>query len=334
MTTRRRTTLLVQVAIAMVLADSSVVTIALPEILDRYRTAVPTVAWVLIAYNLVLALAAVPAAYLVRRRPTPFAAAGLFTFAASSLACALAPSFAVLIGGRVVQALGGALVLGATLVILTERLGDTETATTVWARAGVVGAALGPAIGGVLTQLLGWQSIFIVQIPLAVLALIAVRGSAPAVDRSGSRTRPAVWANVAVALVAGALTAALFLLVILLINGWRLPAAGAGAVLTVMPLSAILVSRLVPAGTSAAAQGLPGAVLICGGLAGLALLPQAGWWWTIPPQILVGAGLGLTLEGLTGVALSGGGDRIIQAGWSIGARHIGVVVGQIGRAHV
>ena len=312
----------------MVLADSSVVTIALPEILDRYATGVPAVAWVLIAYNLALALAAVPAAHLARARPTVIGATGLAVFSASSLTCALAPSFALLIASRVVQAVGGALVLGAALALLIDRFGNADAATTAWIRAGIAGATLGPAVGGLLTQLLGWESIFFVQVPVSLLALASVKKITPmAATQTDTRARPAGWANIAVALVAGALTAALFLLVILLINGWRLPAAGAGAVLTVMPISAILVARFVPPGTSAAAQGLPGAILICGGLAGLALLPQTGWWWTIAPQILVGAGLGLTVEALTEVALAQRGNRVIQAGWSIGARHVGVVVG-------
>src|SRR6476619_4522328 len=95
---RRRA--LVGLGIGLALADSSVVTLALPDILRQFDVEIPTVAWVLTSYNLWLALAAVPAAYAARRRPVPAFTAGTLVFAAASLACALAPSFGVLVGAR------------------------------------------------------------------------------------------------------------------------------------------------------------------------------------------------------------------------------------------
>jgi hypothetical protein len=68
-------------------------------------------------------------------------------------------------------------------------------------------------------------------------------------------------------------------------------------------------------------------ILISGGLAALAFLPRAGWAWTVPPQILVGAGLGLALAGLTELALAGRADQVVHGGWTLAARHAGVVVG-------
>ena len=68
-------------------------------------------------------------------------------------------------------------------------------------------------------------------------------------------------------------------------------------------------------------------ILVSGGLAALAFMPRAGWAWTIPPQVLVGAGLGLALAGLTEVALRGRADQIVHGGWTIAARHAGVVLG-------
>ena len=79
----------------MVLADSSVVILALPEILREFDVDIPSVAWVITSFNLVLALVAVPAALIGRRRPREVCAVGLLVFAAASLACALAPSFDV-----------------------------------------------------------------------------------------------------------------------------------------------------------------------------------------------------------------------------------------------
>ena len=76
MSTRTRKAL-VGLGIGLALADSSVVTLALPDILRQFDVEIPTVAWVLTSYNLWLALAAVPAAYVARRRPVPVFAGGL-----------------------------------------------------------------------------------------------------------------------------------------------------------------------------------------------------------------------------------------------------------------
>ena len=317
---------LIGLGIGLALADSSVVTLALPDILRQFDVEIPEVAWVLTSYNLVLALAAVPAAYAARRRPVPAFAAGTLVFAGASLACGLAPSFGVLVGARCVQALGGALLVCAALDLLTEVDGSDARAVRTWASAGVAGAALGPAVGGILTETLGWESIFLVQAPLALVTLVAIWALRvrPAVEPAG---RPNVPANLALLLVSGALTAALFLLVLLLVDGWRLPPIAAGVVVTVMPAAAILTGALASSRGSRATRAACGAVLIAGGLAALGVLPGSGWWWTIAPQALVGAGLGLALSALTERALQGRSPQAVHGGWTIAARHAGVVVG-------
>jgi len=320
-----RRTALLGLGVGLALADSSIVTLALPEILGQFDVAITTVAWVLTSFNLVLAVAVVPAAYVSRRRPRRAFAVGVGVFAAASLACGLAPSFEVLVGARCVQALGAALLVTAALDLLSNVRGD-EGALRIWVAAGVLGAAVGPAAGGILTQALGWESIFLVQVPLALALLAALRGlvARPVVAPAG---RPSIAANAALLLVAGGLVAALFLVVLLLVDGWSMSPAAAGLVVTVMPVTAIAVGRLRPRSLGAVQGAACGVILLAGGLAALALLPRSGWAWTIPPQLLIGAGLGLTVAGLTELAVHGRADQVVHGGWTLAARHAGVVLG-------
>jgi predicted MFS family arabinose efflux permease len=323
-----RRSVLLGLAIGMALADSSVVTLALPDVLRQFDVGITTVAWVLTSYNLVLAVLAVPAALVARRRPVGAFVSGTALFSAASLACGLAPSFEVLVGARCVQAAGGALVITAALDLLTEVTKSSERALRIWVAAGVLGAAVGPAVGGVLTQTIGWEWIFLLQAPLALVPLLAVRGvrARPLPQPLG---RPSVTANLALLFLSGGLVAALFLLVLLLVDGWGMSPALAGLVVTVVPAAAMVSGRLAPRVGSVALRTATGVVLVAGGLVCLALLPGAGWWWTVPPQLLVGAGLGLSVAALTEWALAGGTEQVVQGGWTIAARHAGVVVGLV-----
>ena len=111
---------LLGLAVGLALADSSIVTLALPEILGRFDVGITTVAWVLTSFNLVLALVAVPAAFVARRRPRQSFFAGVVVFAAASLGCGLAGSFELLVAARCVQAVGAAFVVVAALDLLAE----------------------------------------------------------------------------------------------------------------------------------------------------------------------------------------------------------------------
>lgn len=322
-------------AVGLVLADSSIVVLALPEIYRELDTSVSGVTWVLISFNLVMALAAVPAALLARRvGPGRAAAVGLAIFAGASLACGVATELSTLVLARCVQALGGAAAVTAALELLPATVGSERRAAAVWASAGATGAALGPAIGGILTELVSWQSIFLIQVPVALAAAVpilavakheaATRVIEPELRRTG---RPHLAANLALAMVSAAIAAALFLLVLLLIEGWRMTPIGAALVVTAMPLAALLGSRLDNHVPSARARAAAGAILVSGGLAGLGLLPKATVLLTLPPQILIGIGLALVLSALTETALGGRAPQAIHGGWTISARHAGVVIG-------
>jgi hypothetical protein len=120
----------------------------------------------------------------------------------------------------------------------------------------------------------------------------------------------------------------LFLLVLLLVEGWRRSPATAAVTVSVVPLAALaarpLARLLRPPQEVEVAVGC---FLIAGGLTGLAIPPSAHLAWTIAPQALVGLGLGLTVDRLTTSAMELRLPRVRHAGWTIGARHVGVVLG-------
>ena len=330
----RRTVAALSVVVAVVLGDSGVVTLALPEILRDFGAQVGEVAWVLIAFNLVLALAAVPAARVCARRdPAAATVVGLLGFATATTVCAVAPSLGVLIAGRAVQAAGGAIVIVGGLELLVKATGDERAGVRRWAAAGVAGAALGPVAGGLLTSAFSWRAIFVAQIPMVLLALPAAIALRERVARrqggvDTSPDRPHVLANIALGLLSAALTAALFLLVLLIVDGWNNSPALAAVAVTAVPVAALVAGplfRRLRAGTRS--EAVAGSVLIAGGLTGLALVPSAKLAWTLAPQMLVGLGLGLSVDSLTAAALRERVPRAIHGGWTIGARHAGVVVG-------
>jgi MFS family permease len=327
---RRACVPLLALTVGTVLADSAIVTLALPEILRELDGTVSEVAWVLIAFNLVLALTAVPAAWvLAHRNPAPLTAAGIAVFAVASAACAWASSMEVRIGARSVQALGGAFALVGCLELLVAAT-DEVRGVARWTAAGVLGTATGPVAGGLLTEGIAWQSIFIVQVPIAVLAVPAALSVRAPRAPSPTRERPAVAPNLALVLLSAALTAALFLVVLLLVEGWRRSPAVAALTVSVVPVAAFVappLARFVRGGPRA--ETAAGCVLIGGGLAALALPPSAHLGWTVAPQALIGLGLGLTIDSLTYAALRDRFPRALHGGWTIGARHAGVVLGLV-----
>ena len=150
------------------------------------------------------------------------------------MACALAPSLGVLIAARAAQGVFGAVAVAAALELLVRSAGR-ERALALWAVAGVLGAALGPAVGGVLTEALSWEAMFALQVPSCCSRSRAWRGAAPGrAGRRSPRRRARARArrrrrSSRSRSRRAALSAALFLLVILLIEGWRQTPADAGA---------------------------------------------------------------------------------------------------------
>ena len=317
--------LVLALGVGVVLADSSIVTLALPEILDRFDTSVFGVSWVLTAFNIVLAALVVPAAVISRSTPRATWGAGLIVFALASAACAVAPSVAVLIAARCVQALGGAALVAGAIELLARSCGSHAAAAPAWGAASLAGLALGPAAGGLLTELLSWEAIFFVQIPLIASLALAPRLILDRPERGASgpiRIAP----EVALGLLSAGLTGAIFLLVIMLTQGWGLSPLAAALVISAMPVATLTAGTLARSGRDRSWIAA-GAILLAAGLAALGLLPGADVWWTVAPQVLVGAGIAFALPGLESWALATRDPTGARATTTIAARHVGVVAG-------
>ena len=319
------------VAVATAFADSSIVVLALPELLSEFDASISGVAWTVTAYNLAVAVVALALARPLRRFGAALVTrAGLVLFVAASAVCAIAGGLAPLVAARSVQGVGAALLLAGALPLLGAELGSAARGARVWGTAALVGAAVGPALGGALTQAFDWRSIFIAQIPLAAVALAAVwrrADPAPAPIPPEAPDRSRIVANAGLALVSGALVGALFLAVVLAIDGWGHAPLVAALVVSLLPLGAVAAVP-VAAGAAPRLVAAAGAVLLAGGLVALALLPESSLWLMGAALAICGFGLGLSAPPLTAVALEGDPARLPSRGtWSVGARHVGLVAG-------
>jgi EmrB/QacA subfamily drug resistance transporter len=168
------TFLITGTALFMVSLDNLVVATALPSIHADLGTGLEGLEWTVSAYTLTFAVCLLTGAALGDRwGRRPVFLAGLATFTASSAACALAPNIAVLIGARAVQGVGAALVMPLTLTLLAgavprERRG---LAFGAWSAMGGLAVALGPVVGGAITEGASWQWIFWINVPVGVLLL-------------------------------------------------------------------------------------------------------------------------------------------------------------------
>jgi hypothetical protein len=308
------------VVAGLALADASIVTLALPDILSDLDTTVEGVAAVIGVYTVVLAIALVPleraaSAYSVRA----IGAGGFALFALAGVACAGAEHITVLLVARCAQALGGA----AGLATVFELLGGGEgRGRRLWLGAAVFATAIGPALGGVLTQAFDWRAIFEFQVPVAALGAIAVltgpaRATAPWAQERPQRLalRPAL----ALALVSAALAAVLFLLVLELVAGWNVSPLRAAAAVTVIPLAALAGARI---RGDPGTRGAAGCALTGAGVLALAWLPGASLWWTVAPQVVAGVGMGLALTALGGGLLPERTPR--DAARLLAIRHAGI----------
>lgn len=159
----------------MVLLDGSALNIALPSIQDEIGASIGALQWLVNIYTIPLAALLLTAGTFADRwGARRLFAISLAGFTAASLACAVAPNLTILVGSRFVQGVFAAGVLPTTLAIIARTYPDSierAKAITVWGAIGGVALVAGPLGGGFLTETSGWRSIFLINVPIGLVAL-------------------------------------------------------------------------------------------------------------------------------------------------------------------
>lgn len=333
--------------------DASVVALTYTAIGTRFHSGLESVQWISLTYLITLGGLLVPLGRLsdrIGRKRVYLWGFALFT--AASAACAAAPSLLVLAATRAVQGAGAAMLQANSVAIVsaaapTHRL---RTALSIQATAQALGLALGPTLGGLLVQTLGWRWVFGLNIPVGIIALVAGRYLLPR-----SRLHPSEPHHIRDALRArqvprgliGALLAYLLLfgplvLVPVLLQHAGTSAAVTGVVVAALPagfaLGAITNERLLPTAWGVALRCRLGIAATAAGLAGL-LLAHTSLAASAATLILTGIGLGIftptnnalimqttpqSVAGLTGGLISTARAAGTAAGTALIATTIGV----------
>jgi EmrB/QacA subfamily drug resistance transporter len=206
--------ILVCTAVFMLLLDITVVNVALPDMQRDLDASFSQLQWVIDAYALALATLVLTAGSLadLRGRKAVFVV-GLAVFSAASAACGAAPTAGFLIAARAAQGLGGAIMFATSLALIAAVFHGRErgVAFGIWGATIGAAAAIGPLVGGILTEGLGWRWIFFVNVPIGAAAFVLALRELDE-SRDPSRKRVDVWGT-------AALTGALFLLVYGLLQG-------------------------------------------------------------------------------------------------------------------
>jgi DHA2 family methylenomycin A resistance protein-like MFS transporter len=161
----------------LVLLDVTIVNVALPQIGRGLGASVSGLQWVVDGYALALATLMLAGGTIGDLRGHKrVVLTGLVVFGAGSLACGIAPGVGVLVAARVVQGVGAALLLPGTLAIISHAFPDGPAqarAIGVWAGIGSLALPAGPLLGGMLIDVFDWRAIFLVNVPIVVVALVA-----------------------------------------------------------------------------------------------------------------------------------------------------------------
>ncbi|MCB2102770.1 MAG: MFS transporter [Rhodobacterales bacterium] len=354
---RARRATMAALVLSMLLASlgTSIANIALPALAEAFAAPIHQVQWVVIAYLTGLTVSVVGVGRLGDRYGLArLHKLGLVVFTGASVLCGLAPGLWSLVAARAVQGVGAAFLMTLTLALMRQTAGDARVgrAMGLLGTVSALGTALGPSLGGAVLAAAGWRGVFLVQVPLAVLALGL---SAAFLPRDGARDgagdggpgpgwRAVLDRAVLSHLAANGLVAAVMMTTLVvgpffLGPGLGLAAAVVGLVMSVGPVVSIVTG--VPSGRAVDAWGAGrilglGLVLLAAGSFGLAVLSPlygvAGYVAAIvvltPGYQLfqaanntavmadVGADRRGVVSGLLGLSRNGG---LIAGAWAMGA---------------
>jgi EmrB/QacA subfamily drug resistance transporter len=163
--------------------DHTIINVALPSLVEDLGASAAQLQWIVASYTIVFAGLLLTAGSLgdrFGRRPALLA--GLTTFLFGSVLAALAGSSGMLIAARGIMGLGGALIMPTTLSVLVNVFGDPKErakAIAAWTAAAGIGIALGPIVGGFLMRSFSWSSVFWINVPLLLVALVGARHLVP-----------------------------------------------------------------------------------------------------------------------------------------------------------
>ncbi|ONI79857.1 hypothetical protein ALI144C_24310 [Actinosynnema sp. ALI-1.44] len=316
------------------LIDTTAVTVALPDIGHDLHAPLTPLQWVLNIYTAVLAaLMLVAGSVADRHGHRAVYLAGLGVFTAASLACALAPNITVLITARGVQGIGGAAMAVTTFTLIGSSYDgrDRGIAIGIWGAVNGLAAAAGPMLGGVLTQYVGWQAIFLVNLPVALLAVALTRASVRPVpgnrgkrfDLAGLRSLLRVTtfnALLVCGIVAACVFACLVYTSIWLQDTLRLGPVAAGLAMVPLALSTFVASTL----AGRRLRTVPPRLMIALGLllGGVGSALQAGLDNDSTATAIL---VGLTVSGLGVGLLMPAMGAVLFA--TVPAEHVGVAVG-------
>jgi MFS family permease len=302
--------------------DASIVTLAFPALQRQFGTSLAAVQWVSLAYLLVLIGLLVPAGRLSDRVGRKLSyLLGFVVFAAASAACSLAGSLLVLVGMRVVQAAGAALLQANSVALVSASVPaeHRRAALGIQAAAQAVGLAAGPIAGGLIVGYFGWRWIFCINVPVGAVAVVAGWLLLP---RTRTRSRASARNPAGLVLLATATTSVLVALSLLAGGGgrgWLVPGCAAVAL--------VAAAGLVRTERRAATPLLGGAALaarlrpaLAGALCAYLVLFGP---LVLIPQVLAAQGDSALRAGLVLAALPAGfgltamaGERLLPRGWS------------------
>src|SRR5919107_1862967 len=311
-------------ALFMVMLDNTVVNVALPSIQRDLGSSISGLEWTVNAYTLSFAVLLVTGGRLGdifgRRRMFLF---GVVTFGLSSAFIGFSQSSAWLVAGRAAQGIGAAFMMPATLSIISNAFPPQERGKAIgtWAGVSAMALAIGPVVGGFLVENVSWQSIFFLNVPVAILALLATsavalvafavaefRAAEPMVDFSFFRSKSFLGANLVAFIVSFAMLAMFFFLALYMqnIKGYSPLQAGVrflpstAVIIFAGPIAGRLTDRIGPKPLMTVGLLTVAASMFWQGH----LTPDTSYGFLVGAFVLMGLGMGLVMSPMSTAAMN------------------------------